>query len=284
MLWAQTTSQAISRAWFRLGSRIATSKAMMATTTNSSIRVKAANASFSDDFDAGWTAGDTIPGSNGWVVMYNESTNVTGSALIGAASSGIGTTKNFDHTATPTTGGAARSIDAHIGANGVGQVRVMGNVDSAGATNEIWVGKDTAILTNNVTGTQRNYYVSYKSNGSFTAGMHSPGWTYNGLGAGSWNPGNVGWVELVIDFDEDSGSPGTATLNDVNDTTGAFISQILQLTFPAAPPWAVADNLVAALSVGSSSLGQDNFVVTPEPVTMSILALGAGLVLLRRRR
>ena len=239
-----------------------------------------AQAAASDDFDTGWTASDTVVGSHGWVAGYFSNPNPSASPVIGAAGTGIDNTMSVS-----LVGLGTRAIGRDVSGDVVGghwTGSMMIDLFTEGAEDfRLYVGKDTSMESTGVDESV-DYMMHVGSNGTMTAGRHEhPGnpWSYNWLDVGSWDPVAAGWVQAVVDIDMNGGT-STATLNDVDDDTGAFISQLLTLDFPAPPPF---DELNAISIVGRFSLW-DNFNSTPEPVTLAILALGSGLALLRRRR
>ena len=238
-----------------------------------------ANAAFTDDFDSNtagnnyvWAAGNTIVGNNGWQSFYNASTTPVASTTITAAGSGIDNTKGFY--AMGHGLGMARDVSGDV-AGGVYQASVMANVSPTNAEMRLYVG-DSNILTG--TAPYLSYAAVIKYNGSFALEWWTPGYGYATSGAGGFDTA-LGWVELVIDVNMNAGT-GTGTLNDVDDNTGAFISQLLQYNY-AAPGFA---SIQAAGALTNWWGDGDNFASTPEPVTLSILALAGGLALLRRRR
>lgn len=260
-----------------------------------------ANAAFTDDFDSNisgnsfvWSAGQPVPGLNGWVPAYlNGDTTVQPSAVVDVAGTGVGTTQGLSQPTDNQTYVAGRDITGDVGGNGAYEARLMGLMDPDGPAPsgvqgnniQLHVG-DNSLINGGGLANRQGDFVLVNSAGSFAV------FSYNGAGNGSFNVmasainhDAVGWFEIVMSY-TGIGTAGVATLNDVDDNTGAFISQIVQQPFLIAPTFSSFDAAVIYTQYhNQNGLSRaDNFASTPEPMTLGVLALGALAALLRRRR
>jgi len=107
----------------------------------------------------------------------------------------------------------------------------------------------------------------------------------NGVGEGSPtppNPAGVGWYEMHFNLDFD-GNSMTVEWRDVDDSTGAGLGGWTPLIGPIGIPFTELTSFNYACTFNGTDI-LDNFSLTPEPITLSLLALGAGLFFVRRRR
>ena len=269
----------------------------------------AVQAAFIDDFDSGWAQGDTIVGSNGWL-PYFEGGGEFASGEIGGDGSGIGTTKGgIENTVSQSQGaantaGLTRYITDDF-VNGQLTVQSLFRV-SAGGGARLEVAPEENLTTatgGTVSGGYPENYIAYKvqmnSDGNAfwgTSGGGNPvAWDYGNFPGDQfarWNPGAAGWVAMKIHLDlndvDNDGLTRSAYWSDVDDATGLGAWNYLG-EFPGGEI-ALSDLDVVGVVVWDTNAGAggtvafDNFSSTPEPMTLNLLALGAGLTLLRRRR
>ena len=269
-----------------------------------------ANAAFTDDFDTGWTAADTIVGNNNWLALSTETTGIPQpitSAKIGAAGSGIGTTKGGIGAQQGYPTGAARDITADKSGD-VYTVTAMftGVTVDQPEWNRLLVGSAVTLLdpdseTRSLYAIQHGRdYVSlnmwHGGEARFFIWMQTDVWPFTEV-----NHLEDGWVGFKIEIGTNYAHGFIA---DVDDTDGSLIGSWVDLgRFPnvadalgghydgdayhTGPSTIPFDIDTAGFIGGKSSAGfdsVDNFVSTPEPATLGVLALGGVLALLHRRR
>ena len=128
-------------------------------------------------------------------------------------------------------------------------------------------------------------------------GQNYTGWNYRiGEGQGgvedtdweNWASSTMSvqndWQRIIIDIDFGTNSLAYS-VQDVDDDNGGLLGSPTALwnnSGSSIMPFATLDRLGFAIWAAGNLV--DNPYITPEPVTLSILALGAGLALMRRRR
>lgn len=270
---------------------------------------------FSDDFEGYGPLSDSqmtpISGQNGWVNSAvdgstNYAANVTGNW--GGPHSGAGT-GGVDALVMADSG--YNHVAHSIGDLSVGdQVSVMFNVHANWVFGEIWVGLDTlvdnAVSANNETamvlqmgaGGSGISYGMYQQQSGWTLGnpSQSAGGTLSG--PDGLSSGELGrWTEVRMTmlnlggnttWGIDSATIETRNITqwDSGNTTGAWVNLGNMNLNPAG----IGDGDQAANSqeifvgLGGEGVHFDNLLITPEPMTMSLLGLGALAALRRRRR
>ena len=173
------------------------------------------------------------------------------------------------------------------------------NLESAGNDANVaslFLGDD-GLSTSTFDGDANFAFVSIEAHGGAYGAYYNHNVNTATGGGGYWDivPGTLGydstsfdvdWIELKLEIDLDgSGRPiaGRSYWRDIAEGP------------PGNPAWTlIHSNAIATTGVAWTvtdaafpthvGIRLDEFSVTPEPVTLSILAIGAGLVLLRRRR
>ena len=250
-----------------------------------------ANADFYDDFDTGWTQGDSIVGNNGWVDFYDEGAG-TVDLYIGAAGTGIASTKGS--ICSSSRGGIARDITADKSGDSYTASVVMSGLDSD-AGGRLHVGAAGHLTSATA---QPDEYLIHATSTDVTIALRSGGgWNYH------WWPNMSAWPYTAVDWSNWIASKividtdyAHAFIAEVDGTTGALLGSWVDLgrfpnvgenstaSGPLTGPSTVFFTPAEAAVQHYNANTADNFASTPEPVTLSLLALGAGLVLLRRRR
>ena len=241
-----------------------------------------ANASFTDDFES-YANFSVIAGQNNWVTSYQEMT-VVDDCIARAAVGRNGTQGLEEHWLAPggasNGGGAARSVTGDVGTSAYSvSIEYSQFTDPSKGQGFIYAGDTTSLIG----GTTNNaIWVQVYANGNI--GWFQRGGATNSEfeGAGTYVRATHGWVRLQIDVTGlDSTPSALLSVIDINDGTGADIGTIASHTFNSNLPTFQAAAF-RQFDQGWSSL--DNFSSTPEPATLIVLSLGAGLAMLRRRR
>ena len=247
-----------------------------------------ANAAFIEDFES-LTPGN-INGQNGWTdtgmgawyrANYPASVGTDG---IGAnPQAGIAT-------GDPRwMGYAGHDVSGIATAGGFTLTALTGTIVAGGGNTGIIVGDYRLIGTGNGDGVpnlaDHIYLQSNHAGYTYVAAYND--WVGDSTEIGPDDGGDMrvyGWYLEKLELDFGAGT-FTASVADADDTTGAQIGPWVDLVTKALPDG--LDSPAEVVSAGfyvHKDVWVDEFTATPEPVTLSILVLGAGLALLRRRR
>ena len=253
----------------------------------------AAQADFTDDFDSGWAEGDPIVGNNGWLPYFEAATEFA-SGEIGAAGSGIGTTKGgIENTVSQPGAANTAGLTRYITDDFVnGQLTLQGlfKVDAGGGA-RLEVAPEENLTTatgGSIGGGYPENYTGYKiqmnSDGNAFWGTNIGG---TGPGEGTyenfpgdqfarWDPIWVGWFGMKIHLDlndvDDDGLTRSAYWSDVDESTGIADDWSYLGEFPG-DEIALEDLDVAGVAVWDTNAGAggtsvfDNFSSTSELVT-----------------
>ena len=253
-----------------------------------------ANAAFFEDFE-GYTADAQLVGSGGWTDSgfggwYRANYPAWTRTPLGLGAGPNAGAPGPGGPSTPWMGYAGRDVTGDATASGYTLEMLTGGVGPG--NNGLIIGDNRLIGTGNpdsVANPADHIYIQSNHAGytyidAWDDGVNdSTELTPGGSPAGDMT--GLGWyrVKWELDF---SGTPSaSAYIGDADDTTGALLAGWTLLATKTLPDGLDTPAEVAAAGFHAHKTGfVDQFSSTPEPVTLSILALGAGLALLRRRR
>jgi hypothetical protein len=239
-----------------------------------------------DTFDT-YAAGSNLRGQGGWTDLFNEGATTQDPRILG--SGGFNSTNGVE---APDPGApAAASIDVktHFLASTSGGGSYTASVDFHQKPNQtstnlgqgyLYLG-DTASMTSDTGGNHSQMWIQVVGTGAI--GYHN---RVNGSvtqaigGSNSYDRDAHGWIRLKMVVNSTNTSV-TASVEDINDTTGEFISTIDSHTFSGTSFATIEMAGIRHANQGWGTL--DNFSSSPEPTTAVMLVLGGGLLLRRRR-
>ena len=174
----------------------------------------------------------------------------------------------------PDFGGAAMQI---VGGTGV--------VDITLDFGDKWR-KEFSIEGDGQWGNGTNYFQLLIYQNSYSA--YDPIWGIQGNGLSkekTWDPGSLppaNWCELHVHSDI-AANTLLVELYDIDDSLGTRIGGPTHIVYNGPSPFATSLDVIE-FGNWYPTAAFDNLVITPEPVTLSLLALGGGLLALLRRR